>query len=70
MLSPLTLADPRPYLASAGFPVTARGDGTYDTANTFEAAPEEAVLEVYHRLQFWLAWPSTIGDASESGPTR
>ena len=65
MLSPLTLADPLPYLASAGFLVTARGDGTYDIANCFTAVSEEAVLEVYHRLHFWLAWPSESVSASE-----
>jgi hypothetical protein len=58
MLSPLTLADSMRFLADAGFPVTARGEGTYDIANTFEAASEEAVLEVHHRLHFWPKWPS------------
>jgi hypothetical protein len=66
MVSELTLEDPLPFLASAGFPVTDRGDGTYDVANTFTAVSEEGVLEVYHRVLYWPDWPGITLGASET----
>jgi hypothetical protein len=66
VLSQLTLADPRPFLLCAGFPVTERGDGSYDVKNALSGVCEDAVLEVYHRLYFWPNWPGPSCGPSES----